>query len=76
VETTYGFHIIHRIPLNYDEPPQSNTWQGDYSPLRYLVALGMFDTALNGWLETIGSEFTPAYESFDMSVVFKINPLG
>jgi hypothetical protein len=76
VETAYGFHIVHRIPINYDESPYGNAWQGDYSPLRYLVAMAMFDVAMGEWLEAIGSEFTPAYESLDMSSAFKIRPLG
>jgi len=70
VETTYGYHIIYRIPLNFDVIPTSHARMDDYRTLRYLVAMDLFDKAINDWIELLSIEYTEAYESIDVAAIF------
>ena len=51
VETSYGYHIIYRIPLNYDEVPSAySTYKAygyDYYTLRFITSQKMMNSILN-----------------------------
>ena len=82
VETVYGYHIIYRIPVNYDEIPSLYYQQYSYGAISYyeyksmmlrnIAALGMFDSELYGWKDSLGIEYTAAYESMDFAKVFDV----
>ena len=73
VETTYGYHIIHRIPVNYDVTPISASNYGDYRSLREITAYSMFDSALLGWKDLLTLDYTEAYDSMDFSSIFSLD---
>ena len=70
IETEYGYHIIYRLPIDYDEIPFSNYMQNDYNSLRYLVASGLFNTTLYEWIDTLAAEKTAAFDSIDIALIF------
>ena len=72
VETEYGYHIIYRLPINYDEIPSANYRQYDFTTLRNTVAMGMFDSAMYGWMNSLNPEYTDEYRSIDIVEIFGI----
>ena len=82
VETSYGYHIIYRKPVDFDEIPiyyyQQYVYgaisQDEYSKmiLRNTTALSMFDSELYGWMNSLNVEYTDAYESMEFAKVFDV----
>jgi len=70
VETTYGYHIIYRLPLNYDAIPSSNASSGDMRSLRSIIAMNLFDTLINSWIDMLTPEYTAEFDSIDVASVF------
>jgi len=73
VETVYGYHIILRIPIDYDAIPSGFSREGIYRTLRQAAALEDFDILMQDWLDSLNVEFTPEYSSIDLSVIFTTN---
>lgn len=71
VESVYGYHIIYRLPLNYNEIPLSNFFQGDYTSLRQLAALGMFDSVMSNWVQSLDIVNSADLDNMDLSAIFK-----
>ena len=68
VETTYGYHIIYRIPLNYDVAPSAS---GGTDSLRYSVAYNMYNsTVQDAWLNSLDVTYTDTYNTLDFSKLF------
>ena len=82
VETTYGYHIIYRLPIDFDDIPiyyfqqlmygEISQEECESMKLRNIAALGMFDTELYGWMDDLVIEYTSAYESMDFSKIFDL----
>ena len=72
VEVEYGYHIVYRLPINFDEIPSYNYRQYDFSTLRYMVALDMFDSLLYGWMDSLELEYTAEYDSIVIARIFDI----
>ena len=80
VETTYGFHIIYRLPIDFDTIPTGYFMQYEYGmigeedlmPLRNIIALELFDSEFGGWRDSLKVEYTSAYESLDLAKVFDV----
>jgi len=74
VETDFGYHIILRLPVNYDTQLMTpgNVSQNTF---RQLAAGSGFETLLNDWQTSIehNLEFTSAYNSIDLSKIFIIH---
>jgi len=70
VETTYGYHILLRVPINFDEIPSYNYRQYDFRTLRHLAALSQFDNALFAWVDSFEPEFTAEFDSIDVAAIF------
>lgn len=70
VETDYGYHILLRLPVDYDKTPFYYYRQGSTSTLRQIAAEGMFDETLYGWMNTLAPENTADFESISMQDVF------
>ena len=63
VETNYGYHIIYRIPLNYDVVPSA---PGSTDSLRYSTAYSMYDaTVQDVWLNSLDVTYSDAYDALD-----------
>jgi len=73
VETVYGYHIILRIPIDYDTIPIGFSNAGIFRTLRQAAALADFDTMMLDWIEALKPEFTPEYKSIDLAVIFKLD---
>jgi hypothetical protein len=71
VESVYGYHIIYRLPLDYNEIPLANFFQGDYTPLRQIAALGMFDSVMSGWVQSMDIVNSADLDNMDLSAIFK-----
>jgi len=74
VETEYGYHIILRLPVNYDT---SLMTRGGTSPgtLRQMAAAGRFESILDDWFDFIEAnhEFTSEYNKIDLSAIFAVH---
>jgi parvulin-like peptidyl-prolyl isomerase len=64
VETDYGYHIIYRIPVNYDITPMKYSNYGTYS-LRYITALSMFRSNIDTWQAALNVTNSDKYKSLD-----------
>ena len=71
VETDYGYHIIYRIPINYDVTPMVYSSYYTYS-LRYITALMMFDSVWDVWFNSISPTYSDAYNELDLSEIFAV----
>ena len=70
VETVYGYHIILRVPIDYDDIPFGFANAGIYRTLRQAAALEEFDLLMTSWLEALNVEFTSEYNSIDLAAIF------
>ena len=73
VETSYGYHILYREPIGFDEIPYYYFRQGNYTTLRNIATLGMFDSAMYGWLDSLTPVYTDEYRSIDLLEIFNLN---
>ena len=73
VETVYGYHIILRIPIDYDAIPSSFSREGIMRTLRQAAALVDFDSLMQDWLAALNVEFTSEYRSIDLAEIFRVN---
>jgi len=65
VVTSFGYHIVLRLPLNYDEVYAKYGY-----PLRMLAVIEDFENNLEFWRETMNVEFTDAYKSINFPEIF------
>jgi len=70
VETVYGYHIILRIPIDYDAVPSGLSRQGISQTLREVVARSDFEVLHSQWRESLNFEFTADYLSIDLAKIF------
>jgi len=70
VETDFGYHIILRLPIDFDRVPDAYVREGLYRTLRQLAALEDFYEKLQGWRDDLNIEFTPEYDSIDIAAIF------
>jgi parvulin-like peptidyl-prolyl isomerase len=72
VETDFGFHIILRVPFNYDVVPVGIEAAGQLYTLRQLAASERLVSLLEEWRDSLEIEFTPEFESIYMADIFEI----
>ena len=70
VETDLGYHILLRLPVNYDETPTSYITYGDTRSLRNVTALMLFDSDIFGWVDSLEPQYTDEYNSIDVEALF------
>jgi hypothetical protein len=71
VESEYGYHILYRLPIDYNAIPCAYFFQNQYMTLRQIVANSLFDTSLYSWLNSLDVTFAPEFDNFDIEKVFK-----
>jgi len=71
VETMYGYHIILRIPVDYDAVPSGLSREGRDQSLRQLVAFENFNSNHTRWMESLNPVFTAEYNSINLAELFK-----
>jgi len=67
VETEIGYHIILRLPINYDVSPIGLAAYGDDRSLRELISMDFYDQLVTEWMESIVPQYTAAYNSLDIT---------
>ena len=73
VETSYGYHIILRLPLDPDGKTLSqDSGTGDYMTLRADAANELFNAMLIGWIESAEVEWKDDFGSLDYNELFTI----
>ena len=71
IESSYGYHIIYRLPIDYSQTPFAMFMQGETTSLQRNVAMGLFDNALFNWMDALEVEYTDAYLNLDLAEVFR-----
>ena len=74
VESNFGYHIIYRIPINYDVTPSAYR-QSTNRSLRQIMALVQFNAIEESWSDMLIPEFSEEFESIDIAEIFKFIPL-
>lgn len=72
VESSFGYHIILRLPLKAENAvyPSQALEDGSEAPLSYVVANQMIGENLENWVEESTISFSDAYENMDIAEVF------
>ncbi|MCL2628477.1 MAG: peptidylprolyl isomerase [Oscillospiraceae bacterium] len=65
VTTDYGYHIILRLPIDYDANPV-----GERYSLRQLALLHDFGTKVEQWQDAMPTEFTAEFNSINLREIF------
>lgn len=71
VESEFGYHIIYRIPINYDVTPSAYSSSGSYS-LRLLTAQNMFSAVADTWMNSLNVVNSEQYKALDLSKMFAV----
>jgi len=72
VESSFGYHIILRTPIDYDEIPTSGFMMNDYRVLREHVMMALFNMEFFFWRLDLEIEYTDAFRSIDMGKIFAL----
>ena len=67
VESENAFHIIYRLPINFDVIPLGLFMQGVYNTLRLQVASDMLDSKIVEWQIGLEVTYSTEYESLDLA---------
>jgi len=70
VESEFGYHIILRLPVDYDSVPFSLESAGRHITIRQLAGFEDFETRLQEWRDSMDIEFTPEYHAIDIETIF------
>ena len=70
IDSGEGYHIMYRIPINYDAIPFSFIAQNDHRSLRSLVAHSRFNVLHEEWFNMLKPEFTDEFYSIDIRELF------
>jgi hypothetical protein len=73
VETMYGYHIILRLPIDYDSAPIPPPGSGQLPPLRQLAAMEDYRVQSSQWVDAVSREikYSPEFEALDIAAVFE-----
>jgi hypothetical protein len=72
VESQKGYHILYKIPLNYDITPMAYSSYGTFS-LRYITAVSMFNSTQDVWIGILDVTYSKAYSALNFE---NLIPLG
>ncbi|MDR0905023.1 MAG: peptidylprolyl isomerase [Oscillospiraceae bacterium] len=73
VQTSYGYHIIYRIPVDYDAVPSSWQQQGYTYSVRQDFASMQFQTDIEAWRQEMENDtvYSDLYNKLDITKIFK-----
>jgi len=72
VETVYGYHIILRIPLDFEAVPVAFANEGMPRTLRQAAVLEDFSEVREEWRNALNVEFSPEYKTINLAEIFKV----
>ena len=70
VESEFGYHIILRLPVDYDFVPFSLESADRHITIRQLAGFEDFETRMQEWRNSMDIEFTPEYHAIDIATIF------
>lgn len=73
IETEKGYHIIYRIPINYEVTPISiyKKYNYEYHSLREITASTRFEAIVNDdWLNSLDITYADTFKSLDFNKLF------
>ncbi len=79
VATSYGYHLILRIPIDYDAIPSAYSMYQYYGyepyrlSLRYLVAQSQFQSVIDGWVDTADVIYSDKMDDLDILSIIDID---
>jgi hypothetical protein len=74
VTTDYGYHIILRLPINYDVVPSAYStyiYYGYNYTLRYLVSQNMYNSVMENWIAQADVVYTDSLNNLDLKQLYK-----
>ncbi len=75
VETDYGYHVIYRLPLDFDATPQRySTYAAsgvEGYTLRALSAKDMFNENIEAWVEQRDAQYADIFDGLDFNTLLK-----
>jgi hypothetical protein len=69
VESTVGYHIIYRLPIDYNTTPIENSSSGNQS-LRFIAAYDMYLAVTDTWLNSLNVTYSNQYKALDLEKLF------
>ena len=74
VETQHGYHIIYKLPINYNVVASADTMYLQFTDPaqltpRYKAAETMFNTTINDWISKVNVTYTEKYEAIDFETM-------
>lgn len=70
VKSSYGYHIILRLPIKPDDTVFDSSGTATYS-LRYYAAYSEFQSLVDSWTKEIKTEKTDSLKNIDMTKIYK-----
>ena len=70
VETGLGYHIILRVPIDFDTVPMGSAMLGDSRTLRLHAVFSVFDKLVLEWRDMLQYETTREFDSLDVAALF------
>ena len=70
VETSFGYHIILRVPTDYDAVPFGIANMGMTHTIRQLAAQEDFGNVSLGWNEDINPQFSELFDTINLATIF------
>ena len=70
IETVHGYHIIFRVPLDFDQIPFSFMHMGRNETLRGFAAMNLFSEMLGNWYDALEPVFSDEFNSIVISEIF------
>jgi hypothetical protein len=69
VETSFGYHIIYRTPINYDATPMKYSDYGTY-PLRFITAYKILQGIISTRQDTLDVKYSDQFNALDLGKIF------
>lgn len=71
IESEFGYHIIYRLPINYDVTPIAMSNSTTYT-LRLLTAQNMFSAVADTWMNSLEVAYSDQYNALDLEKLFAV----
>ena len=73
VESSFGYHIILRMPLTAEDRVLQFDSTGTPYTIRAVAAANLYEARLNGWIENAETVWAAEFEDLDLNELFDLN---
>lgn len=73
VESSFGYHIILRMPLTAEDRVLQFDSTGTPYTIRAVAAANLYEARLNGWIENAETVWAAEFEDLDINELFDLN---